>query len=294
MPTATVGSIELHYEEFGDPDDPPLLLVMGLGAQMIVWPDEFCLGLVDRGFRVIRFDNRDVGLSTYLDGAEVDLGAAMMAGLSGQPYSAVPYTLSDMAADAVGLLDHLAIDDVHIVGASLGGMIVQTMAIEHGHRVLSLCSIMSTTGNPQFGAPTQEAMGALLAPGPTEREAAIEHSVGVSKVIASEVHFDEESVRSRAAAHYDRAFYPDGVPRQMAAIMASGSREEGLAQLDIPTLVVHGADDPLITPSGGERTAELIPDAELLVLEEMAHDLPVPLWAPIIEAITTNALRAAG
>ncbi|MCP3853953.1 MAG: alpha/beta fold hydrolase [Actinomycetia bacterium] len=293
MANATVGPVELHYEEFGDGNDPPLLMVMGLGAQMIVWPDELCQGLVDRGFRVIRFDNRDVGMSTWFDGVEVDMAAAVTAGMMGQPFDGAPYNLSDMAADAIGLLDHLDISQANIVGASMGGMIVQTMAIEHGDRIASLCSIMSNTGNPEFGAPTPDAMGALLSPGPTEREAAIEHSVGVSKVISSAAHFDEDDVRARAAAHYDRGFNPEGVTRQVAAIMASGSREEGLQALDLPTLVIHGAQDPLITPTGGERTAELVPDAELLMLEEMAHDLPIPLWGPIISSITSNVIRVA-
>ena len=291
MPTAAVNGIELHYDETGEQDGAPLLLIMGLGAQMIVWDDDFCAALADRGFRVIRFDNRDVGLSTKLDDRP-SANAAMLAGaMAGQPVEA-PYLLSDMAADAVGLLDHLGIDAAHVVGASMGGMIAQTVAIEHPERVLSLTSIMSTTGDPSVGAPTGEAVTALLTPRPESRDAAIELGVANARVISSPDHFDEERARARAIATYDRCYHPAGFGRQLLAVVASGDRTERLRSLDVPTLVIHGDKDPLVTPSGGEATAAAIPGAELLVLEGMGHDLPPSYWAQIVEAVTKLAARA--
>jgi pimeloyl-ACP methyl ester carboxylesterase len=198
-----------------------------------------------------------------------------------------------MAADGIALLDHLGIDAAHVVGASMGGMIAQTMAIEHADRVLSLTSIMSTTGDPSVGAPTGEALGALVTPRPQDREAAITQGVAATKVIGSPEHFDEERTRARAAAAYDRCFNPAGFGRQLLAILASGDRTERLRTLDVPTLVIHGDKDPLVTPTGGEATAAAIPGAELLVLEGMGHDLPPAYWTPVVEGITKLAARAA-
>ncbi|CAN5493922.1 alpha/beta hydrolase [soil metagenome] len=292
MPTTKANGIELYYEIFGDDDGPPLLLVMGLGAQSTAWEDEFCQGLADRGFRVIRFDNRDTGLSTKIDHPRFDVLATCLAAASGDDV-AVPYLLTDMAADAVGLLDALGLDAAHMVGASMGGMIAQTIAIEHPHRVLSLTSIMSTTGDADVGQPTADAMAVLTAKPATDRAGAIEQGVLATQVIAGPEHFDAGRARQRAEAAYDRCNHPRGIGHQLVAILASGSRTEALRRLTVPTLVIHGDLDPLITPTGGERTAEAVPGAELLVIEGMGHDLPPALWPQIIEAITAVAGRAA-
>lgn len=288
MPRAVLDTgIELEYETFGSHDDPTLLLVMGFTAQLIAWDDRFCQALADRGLRVVRFDNRDCGLSTTFDGQSVDPGAVMSARLSGSPVPDVPYDLSDMAADAIGLLDHLGVRRAHVMGASMGGMIVQTMAIEHAARVTSMVSVMSMPGDPAVGRPTPEAMTALLAPPPSERDAFIDASER-SKVWASKRHVDVERLRSNAARSFDRSFYPEGAARQLAAIYASGDRSERLAAVDVPTLVIHGRDDTLIDPSGGVRTAELIPGAHLLLLADMGHDLPEPLWPTIVDAVVSH------
>jgi len=288
---APVNGIEIGYETHGNPDDEPLLLVMGLGAQLIAWPPELCDALVDRGFFVIRYDNRDTGVSTQLDGGDgVALLSALVPG-SERQLGDVPYTLSDMAADGLGLLSHLGIESAHVVGASMGGMIAQTMAIEHPARVRTLTSIMSMTGELEYGEPTPEALAVLVGPAATTREEAIEASIESSRVISSPVHFDEDEARTRAAEAYDRCFNPAGVVRHLLAILASGSRAEGLSQLAVPTVVIHGALDPLITPSGGERTAELVPGADLLMLEDMGHDLPPAVIGPVVEAITSLAAR---
>ena len=292
MPTCKANGIELYYETFGEAADPTLLLVMGLGAQMTAWEDDFCLGFVDRGFHVVRYDNRDVGLSSRIDAKGGDFMTSFLAASQGQPVDA-PYLLTDMAADAIGLLDHLGIDQAHVVGASMGGMIAQTIAIEHPDRVLTLTSIMSTTGEPEVGQPTPAAMERLIVAPPTDRAGAIEASVASTNVIGSPDHFDEERVRARAAAAYDRAFSPGGTARQLIAILASGSRAEALRALAVPTLVIHGDADALVTTSGGRRTADLVPNAELLIVEGMGHDLPLAMWPQIFEAITINTRRVA-
>lgn len=290
--TAPANGIEIAYETHGDPGDEPLLLVMGLGAQLIAWPVELCDALVDRGFFVVRYDNRDVGLSTKIADRGGDFMASFLKASQGEPIEGA-YKLSDMAADGMALLDHLGIESAHVVGASMGGMIAQTMAIEHPERVRTLTSIMSTTGEPEVGQPTAEAMALLLRPAPTSREAAIAASVAASKVVGGPDHFDERAARQRAADAYDRCFNPAGTARQLLAIMSSGSRAEGLARLAVPTLVLHGDVDPLVTPSGGQRTAELVPGAELVLLEGMGHDLPPAMIGPIVEAITSLAARTA-
>jgi pimeloyl-ACP methyl ester carboxylesterase len=289
--TAPANGIELCYETFGDPADEPLLLVMGLGAQMTLWPVELCEALVDRGFFVVRYDNRDTGLSTTCADVGGDFFATFAAASQGEPVE-VPYRLTDLAADGMALLDHLGIDSAHLVGASMGGMIVQTMAIEHPARVRTLTSIMSTTGEPDVGTPTAEAMAVLLRPAVTSREEAIEAGVAARRVISSPDHFDEDEARQGVAEAYDRAWNPAGTARHLLAIVASGSRAAGLQALDVPTLVIHGDVDPLVTPSGGRRTAALVPGAELLVLEGMGHDLPPAYLGPIVEAITSLAARA--
>ncbi len=286
--TVRVGEIDLAYETFGDPADPAILLVMGLATQMLGWPDALCTGLAERGHSVIRFDNRDIGLSTHLsDEPPGDLGALMLGDTS-----SASYRLSDMAADAVGLLDALGIESAHVVGASMGGMIAQTMAIEHPSRVRTLVSIMSTTGDPAVGAPTQAAMGALLSPPPSSRDGAMDGTVAVYRVIGSPAYpFDEAEVRERAGVAFDRGFDPAGVSRQLAAIIASGDRTPKLRGLRVPTLVVHGAADVLVGPSGGEATAAAIPGAEHVVIEGMGHDLPAPLVPELVDRIARHARR---
>lgn len=290
MPRALVPTtgIELEYDTFGSPDDEALLLVMGFTAQMIAWPEAFCEGLAAGGRYVIRFDNRDCGLSTKLDGQQVDLAAIMQAMLGDDPGAmpTVPYTLSDMAADSVGLLDHLGIERAHIVGASMGGMIAQTIAIEHPERVRSLVSIMSQPGDPDVGQPAPEAISVLLSPPPSERQAYIDNAANYL-VWSSKKYGDVDVAKQQAARAFDRSFYPEGSSRQLAAIYASGRRSDRLRELDVPALVIHGRDDTLITPSGGIRTAELIPGAHLLLLSDMGHDLPEPLWPLIAAAIVS-------
>jgi pimeloyl-ACP methyl ester carboxylesterase len=291
MPTASTRSgLTLAYETTGAPDDPPILLVSGLGTQLLSWDDGLCARLAEAGRYVIRFDNRDAGLSTAFDDDPVDLGPVLRAMADGDQVTArslVPYTLSDMARDAVELLDALGIDRAHVVGASMGGMIAQTMAIEHPDRVRTLTSIMSTTGEPGVGRSTREAREVLLRPAPTERGAYIEDSVS-ALVWHSKRYADPDGVRALAARSFDRSFRPAGTARQLAAVTASGSRADGLRALEVPTLVIHGLDDTLIEPSGGERTAELVPGAELLLVPDMGHDRPEPLWPVLVDAIIAH------
>lgn len=292
MPRVRANGIEIEYEEFGERTHPTMLLIMGLGAQMILWREDFCRLLVDRGFHVVRFDNRDVGGSTHLDHLGVpNVMAAMSAAATGQKIDA-PYLLRDMAADAVGLLDALGIERAHIVGASMGGMIAQTLAIEYPERVASLTSIMSTTGEPGLPPPQPQAMAVLLAPQPTNRAEAIERGVNVFRTIGSPKYFDEEEVRELAGKAFDRGFSPAGVVRQLVAILASGSRKEALSRVRVPSLVIHGRIDPLVPFPAGEATARAIPGAELLAFEDMGHDMPRPLWPAMVEAIERTARRA--
>jgi pimeloyl-ACP methyl ester carboxylesterase len=290
MPNTTANGLTIEYETTGDRADPAMLLVMGLGAQLIYWPDGFCRALADRGFFVIRYDNRDVGLSSRLDSAGVpDLGALM------QGKGDSPYHLSDMAADGIGLLDALGLEAAHVVGASMGGMIAQHMALEHPARVLSLCSIMSTpTGRMDADAPTPEANAVLLRPAPAGRDEAIDASLEAAKVIGSPgFPVDEAAVRDRAARSFDRGFYPVGPMRQFAAILATGDWSARLKALDVATLVIHGDADPLIRPSWGRKTAEAIPGARFLAIPGMGHDLPEGAWPTLVGAIVANA-EAAG
>jgi pimeloyl-ACP methyl ester carboxylesterase len=281
--------IDVAYERFGDPRWPPVLLVMGLATQMLGWPDDFCSELVARDLHVVRFDNRDVGLSTHLDDAPPpDIEAA----LSGDTSSA-SYTLSDMAADTVGLLDALALDSVHIVGASMGGMIAQTVVVEHPERVRSLTSIMSTTGDQAVGQARPEALAALLSPPATSRQEAIDRTVAIFQVIGSPgFELDEGDLRERAGLSYDRADDPVGVARQLLAIVASGDRTARLGSISVPTLVLHGAADPLVDVSGGRATAQAVPGSELVVMNGMGHDLPRALWPEMAARIAALVTRA--
>jgi pimeloyl-ACP methyl ester carboxylesterase len=281
--------IDMAYERFGEPELPPALLVMGLGTQMLGWPDGFCAALAARGMHVIRFDNRDIGLSSHLTGVPApDVGAA----LHGDSSSA-SYRLSDMAADTIGLLDALGLDSAHLVGASMGGMIAQTVAIEYAHRVRSLTSIMSSTGDPSVGQATQRALAALLSPPAATRAEAIDRTVSIVRVIGSPgFELDEDDLRRRTGLAYDRADDPVGVARQLVAIAASGDRTAALRSVSVPTLVLHGADDPLVDVSGGRATAGAIPGAELVVLNGMGHHMPQELWAEITRHIGELVQRA--
>jgi pimeloyl-ACP methyl ester carboxylesterase len=274
MPQARVGSLTLEYDRFGAQSDPAVLLVMGIGSQMILWPVSFCRALVDRGFQVIRFDNRDVGLSTKLDDLGIpDLGALMAAVATGTPPKAA-YILSDMAKDAVGLLDALGIAKAHVVGASMGGMIAQMMAVEHPGRLLSLTSIMSSTGDPGLPAAKPEAMGALLTPAPdTERETLIKRFMDTFTVIGSPGYPPAPGELRRVAEQVvDRGQSPAGFLRQLAAILASPPRTPLLASVKISTLVLHGEDDPLVPVECGIATAKAIQGARLVTVPGMGHD----------------------
>jgi pimeloyl-ACP methyl ester carboxylesterase len=292
MPKLRANGVDIEYETFGEDDADPLLLVMGLGAQMILWDEEFCEQLAQRGHRVIRYDNRDVGLSSKLDAAGVPNAFAGMAARARGEAFAAPYTLDDMADDAAGLLDGLGIESAHVTGASMGGMIAQTLAIQHPARVRTLTSIMSTTGDPSLPPPTREAMSVLLTPAPSDREANIERAVEIASIIGGTgFPIDEPRVRRRAARLYDRCFHPQGLARQLAAIVASGSRKDALGSLAIPTLVIHGDADPLVPVDCGIATHEAIPGSELLLIEGMGHELPPAAWPRIADAIRKHTSR---
>ena len=292
MPRALVQTgMELEYDTFGSPDDPALLLIMGFTAQMTAWEPGFCQILADAGRHVIRFDNRDCGLSTKLDGQVPDAAGAMTAAFTDSPAPPQPYLLSDMADDAIGLLDALGIDRAHILGASMGGMIAQTIAINYPERVLTLTSVMSTPGEIEVGQPSEAAMIAIMTPPAATREEYIETSPRYM-VWQSKKYRNEARTKEQAAASYDRSSYPEGAARQMAAMYASGRRTEGLQALDVATLVIHGRDDELITPSAGFRTAELIPGAHLLFVADMGHDMPEPLWPLLTSTIISHTASA--
>lgn len=287
----TPSGVEIAYESLGDPADPPVLLVMGLGFQLIHWDDGFVEGLVQRGHHVVRYDNRDAGESTHLhDAPPPDLMAAL-----GGDLSSASYSLPDMADDAVGLLDVLQLESAHLVGISMGGMIAQEVALRHPDRVRSLTSVMSTTGHPAVGAATPEAMAMLLRPPARDRDEAAEMAVTAWRVWKSPAFpREEEQIRARSRRAYDRAFDPAGVARQMLAVVAGGDRTPRLADVGVPTLVVHGDADTLVDVSGGRATATAIPGAELVVVEGLGHDLPPGVWDQLCDAIAGLVRRAEG
>jgi pimeloyl-ACP methyl ester carboxylesterase len=297
VPSVTVApGLDLAYETFGRPGDPALLLVMGLGAQLIAWPDAFCQALAGRGRYVIRYDNRDCGLSTGFDDHPVDLEsfvAAVGAGDFERARTMAPYSLLDLARDGIGLLTALGIERAHVVGSSMGGAIAQTMAIAFPDRVLSLTSMMSTTGEPEVGRSTPAAQEVLFAPRPADRAGYVA-SAERELVWASRRYPDADGLRDLAARGYDRAYRPSGIARQIAAMVLGGSRADGLRSLRMPALVIHGEDDTLIDPSGGRRTAELIPGARLLLVPDMGHDRPRPLWGLLVDAIAERTGSPAG
>jgi pimeloyl-ACP methyl ester carboxylesterase len=265
MPATHNGEVEIHYETFGDPERPTLLLVNGLGSQCINYSTEWCEMFAAEGYHVVRFDNRDVGLSSKLP--DVD------------------YALVDMADDAIAVLDAVGVDRAHVMGCSMGGMIVQRLAIDHPERLHSMTSVMSRTGEPGFGDSSEEALAILMTPPPVERAAYIERQVEAHRVYGSKPEWlDEDAIARRAATAYDRCFYPDGIRHQMMAVGRDGSRSEQLAALDLPVLVIHGSRDTLIDPSGGRRTAELIPGARYVEIEGMGHDYPVAVWRQWVDA----------
>jgi len=288
--SAQIGDIEVCYETFGDRSNPPLLLIMGLNSQMVVWDDEFCEQISGRGFWVIRFDNRDCGRSTIMRDAAVPTRWQL---LLRSPKGA-SYALDDMADDAAGLLDHLGIDSAHVVGASMGGMIAQLVAIRHPQRVRSLVSIMSTTGNRRVGQPAPRIFPLLLRPAPRDREGYIRSFQYVYTAIGSK-RYPPNSARTRKLAErcFERGINPAGAARQMAAIATAKDRAPRLKQLDVPTTVIHGDSDPLVGPSGGRATAAAIPGARLVIVPGMRHDLPPELWDQIIGEIEATAARVA-
>jgi pimeloyl-ACP methyl ester carboxylesterase len=259
MATTRNGDVELYYEVFGDTALPTLLLVNGLGSQCINYDPEWCAMFARLGFSVVRFDNRDVGLSSKLDG--------------------VDYALTDMAADALAVLDAVGAERAHVMGCSMGGMIVQRLAIDHAARLYSVTSVMSRTGEAGYGESSEEALALLMTPPPPEREAYVERQVEARRVYGSKPEWlDEDDIRRRAGAAYDRCFCPEGIGRQMRAVGRDGSRSDELTQVDLPVLVIHGSRDTLIDPSGGRRTAELVPGARYVEIEGMGHDYPKPVW----------------
>lgn len=286
--TAKANGIDIAYETFGDATKPPLLLVMGLGAQMIAWDEDFVQKIVDRGFYVIRYDNRDVGLSSKIEGGpRPDVAAATRGDAS-----SASYTLNEMADDGISLLDALGIAKAHIVGASMGGMIVQAMAIRHSERVLSMASIMSATGDRTVGQATPEAMAALTSPPPKTREEAVANAVKSASVVAPGVAIDEAKVGEAAGRAFDRSFYPVGMARQLVGIIASPDRTEDLKKVTVPTVVIHGEADALVTPSGGKATADAIPGAKLVMVPNMGHNLPDQAVPTVVDAIVENTKRA--
>ena len=287
MPRTHANNIEIEYETFGDPSSKPLLLVMGIEAQMFYWPDEMCESLANQGFYVIIFDNRDVGLSTKFKDADLLNTTEIFTKLIMGENVDIPYTLEDMADDAVGLLDHLNIDKAHICGVSRGGMIVQIIAIRHPTRVLTLTSIMSATGDPKFH-PTPEFQQEAYKPIPTEREANIEENIKRERLRYGTLPFDEERAREYYTKAYDRSFNPKSAERHMLAVVAAGNIKSRLKSIKVPTLVIHGKEDPLVPKEGGIDVADGIPGAELLLIDGMGHSLPSEVVPQIIDAIIAN------
>jgi pimeloyl-ACP methyl ester carboxylesterase len=287
---ARVGQLKLCYETFGPPDAPPLLLIMGLASQMLLWDDDFCEQLAGEGFFVIRFDNRDVGRSSILRDAPIPKRWQLIV----RDPRGVAYSLEDMAEDAVGLLDQLEIAAAHVVGVSMGGMLAQLVAIRHPERVLSLVSIMSSTGNRKVGRPHPRVALRMLRKVPRDRDGYIADHIENYRIIGSKgVDFAEQRKRERAGRLFDRGIHPAGSARQMAAIVTAADRTAPLGRLRTPTTVIHGDADPLVDVSGGRATAEAIPDAKLVVIPGMGHDMPREMWPQIIGAIVDNAARAA-
>lgn len=291
MATTTNGDVTINYETFGQAGDPTLLLINGLGSQLINYEPAFCELFVAKGFHVVVFDNRDVGLTSKTAGAVPDVTGYMAKFRAGEPVESAPYTLRDMANDGFAVLDAVGADAAHIAGMSMGGMIVQRMAIDNPDRVLSLTSIMSTTGSPAVGQATPEAGKVLVTAPPEDREGYIEHTIASRKVTGGS-HDAADYWRVHAGKMYDRMFYPAGSAFQIVAVASDGNRTEALGSVSVPTLVIHGRLDSLIQLSGGEATAAAVPGAELLVIDEMGHDLPSEIWDEVSTAMMAVAGRA--
>ena len=293
MPRAKANGIELEFDSFGQEHHEPILLIMGLGGQMLLWNEEFCEMLAEREHFVIRFDNRDVGLSTWCDDMGVPDLMSLFGSLVDGTTPEAPYSLDDMADDAIAVLDTLGVDRAHICGASMGGMIAQATAIRHTDRVKSMTSIMSTTGNPDLPQPSPAAVQVLSTPTPPDREAAIQRSIEAEKVIGSPgFPVDPDVTREMAGLLHDRAFHPEGTARQMAAIAAHGNRRPLLEKLDIPSLVFHGKADVLVPVEGGVDTHEALNNSELVLIEGMGHNMPRELWPELVEQISKLTRRA--
>jgi pimeloyl-ACP methyl ester carboxylesterase len=294
MAAVTANGITIEYEETGDKRAPAILLVHGLGAQLTRWSDNFCNKLAGGGFRVIRYDNRDIGLSTKFEAAGVpNMMANMQKATKGEPIETA-YRLDDMAKDAIGLLDVLKVGKAHVVGVSMGGMIAQILAGAHAGRVLSLISIMSSSGRRGLPPGKPEAMQAIMArPESDEREARIQTSIKAQRVIGSPGYPEDETVlRNMAARNIDRSYYPQGVSRQFAAILATGSRVDLLQTIRVPSLVIHGTDDPLVPVEAGKDTANSIPGCEIKLIEGMGHALETPLVPVVTDAIVAHCRKA--
>jgi pimeloyl-ACP methyl ester carboxylesterase len=295
MPVTSANGIEIAYDDRGSRADPVILLIMGLGTQMTAWPEAFCDNLAAHGFRVVRLDNRDIGLSTKFDAAPpIDLAAVLQRVMAGQKINP-PYQLTDMAADAVGLMDRLAIKKAHIVGASMGGMIAQIVAAEYPDRVISLVSLMSSSGDPGLPQAKPEAIAAIMQARPdgSDRELAVQHGMRVYRAIGSPgFPTSDEELRVKVGAAFDRSYYPPGIGRQFAAIMANGSRVGMLKKLSVPTLVLHGADDPLVPVEAGKHTAALIAGSTLTIVPGMGHDIAPGLIPVLVEAIAAHCKKA--
>jgi len=290
---ARANGIDICYDIFGDANAEPMFLIMGLGAQMVIWDDAFCQQLAARGFRVIRFDNRDIGQSSRLTGGKRLSPMELLKLRFLRIPVAAPYKLRDMADDTIGLMDALGIHSAHLVGASMGGMIAQEIAISYPQRLRSLTSIMSTTGNPRIPPPTRAAVAILMLPPPATKEEYIARFQQTWKMLRVGSFPEDEALdRSRAERCFERGLNPAGVGRQLRAILASGSRKERLQSVTAPTLVIHGTVDPLVHPAGGKDTAASIPGAKLLMIEGMGHATPIPMWPQIINAIATHAKGA--
>ena len=295
MPHARANGLDIYYETHGPDEAEPILLIMGLGAQMSRWSPDFIAALTSAGHRVIAYDNRDIGLSEKLDAAGAPDMGAIVAALAEKRKPPVAYTLDEMAADAAGLLEALNIERAHIVGASMGGMIAQLVAADHPERTLSLTSIMSTTGNPDLPRATPEAMARLNTPAPDptkDLEGFLDSAVAGAKVMAGTYPIDEARVREGSLADFRRCYYPVGFQRQYAAILASPDRRPKLAGITAPTVVIHGADDPLVPLAGGVDTAENIPGADLRVVPGVGHEMPVPVQGVFVDGILSAIARA--
>jgi len=292
MPNVKVKGIQIEYDTFGEAGSRPLLMIKGVGQQMITWSDDFCSLLAKAGHYVIRFDHRDVGLSSKLENEKTPELAEFVAALARGEKIKPPYTLDDMAADAIGLLDALGIDKANVCGMSMGGYIAEILAISYPSRLLSLTLMMTSTGNPDIPPAKPEAMAAILAPQPDQRQAYIEHHVKTFRTLGSpKFTFNEGYHRQLAGKLFDRSFYPVGMTRHLMAVLSQENRKPALGGLKIPALIIHGVADPLVPVEGGKDAAEAIPGSETLFIEGMGHDLPAEVWPAVVEAMTKNTAK---